>query len=292
MTTAALEKLLLLYAQRFPLRRGKMRVIDSLWRAAVGDSSTHRVASLKHGDFMLPCDLSAMLQRQLYFFGTYFVEEYILRCWETAAKGEVIFDVGANAGIYSLAALAVQPDATVHAFEPTPEIAAGLRATARLNGLNHLHVHEVAVLDRAGQATLRRFRGELGANEGMNFVTRDVVDPTGERVETISLDRFCQNCEIEHVDLLKLDIQGHEPSALVGAANMLAGGRIGTIFSELNWARDRATACPASEVVRLLDQAGYSFSKPGKHLHWKKAGHWLRMETEIIATQSPRKAIR
>jgi ribosomal protein L11 methylase PrmA len=32
---------------------------------------------------------------------------------------QVIFDVGANAGIYSLAALAIQRDATVHAFEPT-----------------------------------------------------------------------------------------------------------------------------------------------------------------------------
>jgi hypothetical protein len=59
------------------------------------------------------------------------LEEDILRCWETAAKGaKFIFNVGANAGIYSLAALAIQRDATVHAFEPTPEIAACLRATA------------------------------------------------------------------------------------------------------------------------------------------------------------------
>lgn len=50
-----------------------------------------------------------------------------------------IFDVGAIAGIYSLAALAIQRDAVVHAFEPTPEIAARLRATAKLNGLDDLH---------------------------------------------------------------------------------------------------------------------------------------------------------
>ena len=69
----------------------------------------------------MSCDLSEMLQRQFYFFGTYFVEEHILTCWEQEAKGaRVIFDVGANAGIFSLAALAVQRDATVHAFEPTP----------------------------------------------------------------------------------------------------------------------------------------------------------------------------
>ena len=45
---------------------------------------------------------------------------------EATAKGaKVIFDVGANAGIYSLAALALQPDATVHAFEPTRKLQLG-----------------------------------------------------------------------------------------------------------------------------------------------------------------------
>ena len=81
----------------------------------------------------MPCDLGEMLQRQFYFFGTYFLEEDILRCWEAAAKGaKVVLDVGANAGIYSLAALAAQPDVTVYAFEPTPRncsSAAGKRET-------------------------------------------------------------------------------------------------------------------------------------------------------------------
>ena len=117
------------------------------------------------------CDLSEMLQRQFYFFGTYFWKKIILRCWETAAKGaKVVLDVGANAGIYSLAALAIQPDATVHAFEPTPEIAARLRETAKLNELDHLYVHEAAVSSENGYAILKRFRGELGTNEGMNFI--------------------------------------------------------------------------------------------------------------------------
>src|ERR1700693_2517115 len=102
------ENVLMLYARRFPIRRGKLRVINSLWRAVVKDQCTHRVAYLNHGKFRMPCDLSEMLQRQFYFFGTYFLEENILRSWEAAAKGvKGILDVGANAGIYSLAALAI-----------------------------------------------------------------------------------------------------------------------------------------------------------------------------------------
>src|ERR1700720_4582731 len=165
MSSSVFENVLMMYARRFPIRRGKLRVIDSLWQTALSDPCTQRVATLKHGRFRMSCDINEMLQRQFYFFGTYFLEEDILSCWEAMAKGaSVVLDVGANAGIYSLAALAIQPDASVYAFEPTPEIAARLRATAKLNGLDNLYIHEVAVLSMDGQATLRRFRGELGTN--------------------------------------------------------------------------------------------------------------------------------
>jgi FkbM family methyltransferase len=272
------------YARCFPIRRGKLRVINAFWRAAVGDQGTLRLADLAHDGLKMRCDLSEMLQRQFYFFGTYFLEEDILRCWEAAAKGaKVILDVGANAGIYSLAALAIQPDATVHAFEPTPEIAARLRETAKLNGLDHLHVHEVAVLNKNGQATLKRFRGELGTNEGMNFISRDVGDAGTERVQTVRLDQFCQDRSINHIDLMKLDIQGQEHSALEGAERLIRSGHIGMIFLELNWAKSTGATCAATESIRLLEQRGYRFSRPGKRLNWQKAGDWLRTLSDVVA---------
>lgn len=286
MSSSVLETLLSMYARRFPIRRGKLRIVDSLWQTVFSDRSTHRVATLKHGGFKMSCDLNEMLQRQFYFFGTYFLEEDILRCWEATAKGaKVVVDVGANAGIYSLAALASQRDAIVHAFEPTPEIAARLRATAKLNGLKNLYVHEVAVLRDDGQAILKRFRGELGNNEGMNFVIRDIGNSDAERVKTVSLDQFCQDHSIDQIDLLKLDVQGQEYSALKGAEHLIRAGRIGTIFMELNWAR-AGIPCAAIESIRLLEQADYLFSKPRKRLNWEKAGDWLHGVSDIVARRA------
>jgi FkbM family methyltransferase len=274
----------MMYARRFPIRRGKLRVVDSLWQMALSCQCTKRVATLKHGRFKMSCDLSEMLQRQFYFFGTYFVEEDILSCWETVAKGaKVVLDVGANAGIYSLAALAIQPDATVHAFEPTPEIAAQLRATAKLNALDTLFVHEVAVLSKDGQATLRRFRGELGTNEGMNFISQDVGNSDAERVQAVSLDQFCHDHSIDRVDLLKLDVQGQELSALKGAERLIRAGGVGTIFMELNWARSAGAICAATESIDLLARADYLFSSPGRCLNWEKAGEWLRSLSDVVA---------
>ena len=82
-----LENVLVMYARRFPIRRGKLRVIDSLWRRGLSGRCTHRVATLKHGGFKMSCDLSEMLQRQFYFFGTYFLEEDLLSCWANRVKG-------------------------------------------------------------------------------------------------------------------------------------------------------------------------------------------------------------
>jgi len=273
-----------MYARRFPIRRGKLRVIDSLWHAAAGDRGTRRLADLKYGGFKMTCDLSEMLQRQFYFFGTYFLEEHLLHFWENEAKGaEVIFDVGANAGIYSLAALGAQPDAIVHAFEPTPEIAAHLRETANLNGLNNLHIHEAAVLSENGQAALKRFRGELGTNGGMNFISAEFGESGAERIQTVCLDQFCKDHAIDRIDLLKLDIQGHEHSALKGAEHLLKNGRIGTIFMELNWAETSNLVCPASESIALLDKTGYKFSVAGKCMDWKESGEWMRSLADVIA---------
>ena len=128
--------------------------------------------------------------------------------------------------------LAVQPDVSVHAFEPTPEIAARLRRMAALNDLQNLKVHDVAVVYcETTEVSLNRCRGEFGSNDGMNFITEAADFPDGERVAAVCLDRFCRDHRIDRIDLLKLDIQGQEHSALIGAIGLLEAGRIGTIFT-------------------------------------------------------------
>ena len=252
----------------------------------VGGSSepTSRLTVLKYGGFKMFCDLSQMLQRQFYYCGTYLVEEEIIDCWQTVAQGtRTILDVGANAGIYSLAALAVEPTAEVHAFEPTPEIANRLRSTARLNALDHLHVHELAVSAQTGTATLNRFRGELGTNEGMNFISEARSGSDGERVHTVCLDQFCRDHSIDKIDLLKIDVQGHEYAVLKGAEQLIRSGRIRIIFMELNWADRSQSICPATQSVQFLKQSNYLFSKPEKRLNWQPAGDWLRKMTDIAA---------
>ena len=150
---------------------------------------------------------------------------------------EIVFDVGANAAIYSLAAIAANKNAQVYAFEPTPEIADGINNTVKLNDLARLRVCRLAVTDRDGVASLNRYHGgDKADNDGMNFVTLESKTADSVTVPTTSIDSFCHAHAIARIDLMKIDVQGHEASVLRGAEKMLAAGSIGTIFLELNWA--------------------------------------------------------
>jgi FkbM family methyltransferase len=280
-----MERTLIWYSRRFPVSTGKLRVVNRLWRVASGPPPALRTGRLIYAGYQIPCDLSETIQRQIFFFGTYYIERECLECWVAMTRdARVIFDVGANAGIYSLAGLAANPHAVVHAFEPTSEIAERLRATATLNHLPTLHVHELAILSRAGAATLHRCRGDYGDNGGMNFITSRAA-PTGESVSATTLDAFCSEKGIVRIDALKMDIQGQEAAALEGARGLLAQGRISSIFFELNWSTNPGERCVATAAVEMLSSYGFQFAEPRRPLRWQAAGTWMRKMTEIIARQ-------
>jgi FkbM family methyltransferase len=283
-----MDSVLINYARHFPIRKGKLRVVESLWPATIYDHQTARLATLKYGAFKLPCDLREYLQRQYYFFGTYFLEEDILSCWQEQAKtANVIFDVGANLGIFSLAALAVNPNAIVHAFEPTPETATQLQRAAELNRLCNLNVHETAVSSNTGHAKLNRCLGDRGINGGMNFIYGDARDGDPNRVSTIRLDDFCSEHRIEHIDLLKVDVQGHEKDVFIGADRLIRSGHIGLILFELNWAPDPTQPCSARDSIQLLEQYGYQFSAISGKPRWLDSGCWLYGLSDVLALKAP-----
>jgi FkbM family methyltransferase len=222
-----------------------------------------------------------MLQRQLYFFGTYMVERDLLTTWvELARNSSVIVDVGANVGVYSLAALSARPDADVHAFEPTPEIARHLRETAELNELRNLAVHEAAVTSRSGDVALIRYAGETGTNGGMNYIEESSSD-AGQTVTATTIDEFCRMNNIDTIDLMKIDVQGCEHDVLRGAEVAIRRGAIRTIFMELNWS-DGASG-PAAESIRMLANEGYRFADPRRAILWRNAGSWLNALDDVVA---------
>jgi FkbM family methyltransferase len=122
--------------------------------------------------------------------------------------GSVVFDVGAHQGCYSLCLASwVGPRGHVYAFEPFPQNADLIRYNARLNGAQNITVVQAAA----------------GATKGRIRVSQDhqsvaPADAPSFEVDCVALDDFAA----ARPDLLKIDVEGFEASALRGAQKILA----------------------------------------------------------------------
>lgn len=148
------------------------------------------------------------------WLGTYELlkQEAILRF---AKPGMTIFDIGAQAGFYTLLFSRVAgPQGSVVAFEPCPLESEHLLAHLSLNAISNVRVISAAVSDRKGIA---RFTVDAGRTE--NSLRADSSSPLF--VPTVQLD----DLEMPPPDLIKMDIEGGETLALKGARNLLAERR-------------------------------------------------------------------
>lgn len=147
----------------------------------------------------------------------------------------VVFDVGANKGAYALAAVDRFPPGTiVHAFEPAVVAYRALMEQVAQRGQgSRIVCHQFGFSDAPCRATLH------GAYPGSSIATLhpepESVDRPGRSKEVIELkvlDEFCKEQCVDYIDLLKLDVEGHELTVLRGGRELLQGGRIGHIQFE------------------------------------------------------------
>lgn len=130
--------------------------------------------------------------------------------------GHVFYDVGANVGFYSLlASRRVRPGGIVHAFEPLPDNVSHLRRHLALNGADDVRVHAVALADVDGMA---RFALGDSSSEGKLRTDGGLV------VQTARMDSLVHQ-GLEPPDVIKMDIEGGEVAALMGARETLGTHR-------------------------------------------------------------------
>ncbi len=132
---------------------------------------------------------------------------------ESITCGSVVYDVGAHVGFYTLlAAELVGPLGRVFSFEPLPRNIRYLWKHIALNNCTNIEVIECAVAETSG---LVQF--EKGPNSYMGCVSDRGRFP----VQAVSLDDLYGQGKIPKVDVIKMDIEGNELHALIGARVLL-----------------------------------------------------------------------
>lgn len=171
-----------------------------------------------------------------------------LSLWrDLAARSNYIVDVGSNAGVYALAAQAVNPAAKVLAVEPSQIAFGRLQENIALNGFP-IVAENVAASDQTGPVTFYDFPGSHQYSASLIKGFRAGAMPV--EVEAVNLDSLFEKHGFE-VNLLKMDVEGHEPAALRGMKKTLEANRPTLIIEILNDEANQA-------VEKELEGLGYS----------------------------------
>lgn len=147
----------------------------------------------------------------------------------------VVFDVGANVGVYTDVLLEIfGEDAVIYAFEPAAKAFELL--AENLRGHENVHLQNVGLGNEEATATL--YSAGEGSKLGSVYDTSARLRRSGlalaeqEPVTLTTVDRFCEREEIERIHLLKLDVEGHELKILEGGRRMLDEERIDVLQFE------------------------------------------------------------
>lgn len=127
-------------------------------------------------------------------------EKESLKLWiRLCEDADCIFDIGANSGVYSLVAKTVRPEAKVFAFEPHPLIFGTLTRNVIKNN------YDITCIDKA-----------VSDIDGRLMVPDYSGQSAGVMVDAVRLDTFINQNNPGKVDLLKIDVETHEPAVLEG----------------------------------------------------------------------------
>lgn len=185
----------------------------------------------------------------------------IYRQWEAdlselfrklCTPNSVVVDVGANFGYFTVMGanlIGTGGSGQVFAFEPNPKLAGLLRRNLEVNwSIAPVIFHEAAVGDDAGEITLFVPEGH-GANASLSaaqgVACSEVKVPLLRLDDTLPSDLT--------IDLMKIDVEGHEAAVLRGARATIS--RSTNLHLILEWSRkqmEQAGVDPA-EILTLLD---------------------------------------
>ena len=144
-----------------------------------------------------------------------------------------VFDVGANIGDWSVLAMEINPQLQIHCFEPSAATFQRLQARMRGGAI----CNNFGLSSLPGEMTLWVFADGAGINS--LYKRHGLEDNWGlaeqQRKETVrleTLDVYCQRVGVQILDLMKVDVEGHELDVFKGAKGMLEKGAVKRIQFE------------------------------------------------------------
>ncbi len=216
-----------------------------------------------------------MIENEIFWKGLYGGwEKLSMKLWvELCKKSEVIIDIGANTGLYALVAQSVNPNAQVYAFEPVKRVYKKIQHNIQINKFP-IKSYELAVSNKDGEAYIYDIDSEhiYSVAVNKNLFSSDVKTHK-VAINTIQLATFIKQENIKKIDLIKIDVETHEPEVLEGMQDFLIRFKPTLLIEILN---DEV----AHRVNNILSGLGYLYfdidetALPQQKSHISKSSHF------------------
>jgi FkbM family methyltransferase len=178
------------------------------------------------------------------------------------AVADVVIDIGAHVGYYSCLAASVRPEARVIAIEASPENGLLVSSNATLNGFN-VELHNAAFSNSSGRIKfeITEASDNCGLTGHPNSPTVSVID-----IAAITGDDLAVTPNQKLV--VKIDIEGHELSALQGIEQVLSEANDVRILLEFNVKCILLAGQSPSAILKWIWDHGYRIFALDEQAHW------------------------
>lgn len=238
----------------------------------------------------LPIKLAAANQTIAWRAESFYSKEPDTVAWLTRMpKGSVLLDVGANIGIYTLAA-AVGRGCKVYAFEPESQNYGNLNANIALNNVaDRVTAYCAALTDHPGldHLFLSRFDKDGGGSchsygEEVGFDLEYRPSPFTQGCVGLKLDELVEQGSIPVPDFIKIDVDGFEHKVVAGAMTTLSNPKVKEILIEIN-----PNLESHRQLILTLRELGFYYSLDQRQRAARKEGTFKNVG-EIIFRRIPR----
>jgi FkbM family methyltransferase len=174
---------------------------------------------------------------------------------------EVLLDVGANVGMYSIWAAKTR-GVKVVAFEPESQNYGILNKNIYLNGLDErITAYCLALSNETGFSKLYLSEFVAGSSchnygEAIGYNYQPLKSSFSQGCFSTTIDDLVNRKIIQAPDHIKIDVDGIEPKVIAGARQTLADEKVRSVLIEINSNLDDHW-----EIVDLMLDLGFNYSK-------------------------------
>ncbi len=173
--------------------------------------------------------------------------------------GDCFFDIGANIGLFTLhASPTVGNTGFIYAFEPTPVTYARLQNNIILNNFQNIKAENIGL---SSSIETVEFHVANNGYDAWNSIAslNQLEDCSIIKINTNTIDNYILANNIQHVDLIKLDVEGWEYNVLKGAHDLMSKPDSPVMLVEFTETNAFAAGYYCGELFDYVKSFGYEW---------------------------------